>query len=317
MFIAAPTMLSCLYISSARLRGACWMLLWAFLFSFLGVCMKKLGPLPNQLVVLARTAIQFAILVPWIPIKKIKPPQRKDWKWFVIRLVIGYPAMLITYFVYHRLPLSIASSIGFIEPSIQILLSMCVTNLSMTWDKWSLVIIGYGGVLLMNYPISSGQWFIIGLAFLANLLSSIAKLITKHIAGSYSSLQLLIYGNLTFLPITLLGMLSLGPISKESLMTLQEADISYYVGLILLTSLCSLGSHYAYTKALQEANFDLIGPMTYLRLLFAIPLGMIFFEEELSLYKFLGASLIVVSNYILVMKKKDRSKNSIPSVSSS
>ena len=279
-----------------NLQAALWMLLWSISFVALNICMKKLGDTAKPIVIWVRTALQLAILLPLLLYKKYPFPAKSQLPWLALRSLIAYPAIYCTYQVYATLPLSTATAIGFTEPIMAILLAALFMRLPIQPMQWLFIFIGYIGILCMSYPFERAKvgWIFIGL--LANLFGSIAKLLNKQLTKELSVNQLMIYGKLFMFPIV--SLLAL-PYYQE-LISLSATSLPWILGVTLI----SMVSQYCFTRALVIAHFDVIGPMTYTRLLFSVPLGALFFDEGTSYYAWLGGLLILVSNYQMIRRKK-------------
>ena len=75
--------------------------------------------------------------------------------------------------------------------------------------------------------------------------------------------------------------------------------------LLLFMSVMSFIAQYAALQAVKRVHFDIIGPLTYLRLPLAAMISFLFFGEAADRYLVLGTLLIVMSNYVTIFAKKE------------
>jgi drug/metabolite transporter (DMT)-like permease len=274
-----------------------WMIGWSISYGLLTVCMKYLGATPTELVLFFKSIFGLIYLVPIVLYKKLSPPRSHLLPWYLGRAIIGYLAMRATYSAYGNLPLSTVTAIGFIEPLIVLALSVQIFGLKVSFHQWFFISLAYAGVLVMNYPIDYNVSKFILIAFFANFFASVARLMTKEMTGSSAPHQVMFYGNI-------LGLcLAFFTAYPKLGYAWSRNDFLFLVG----ASLCSTISQYCYMQAISMAHFDRIGPLTYMRLVVAVPLAYYFFGEIPTRYVFVGSVLIVTANYATLFKREAQS----------
>ena len=77
--------------------------------------------------------------------------------------------------------------------------------------------------------------------------------------------------------------------------------------LITLLFIASLAvvSQYSYTKAISEGEVSSVAPYEYTRLLYALPIGYLFFNEIISINHIIGGALIIFSSLFLIKQSKE------------
>lgn len=69
-------------------------------------------------------------------------------------------------------------------------------------------------------------------------------------------------------------------------------------GLLLLMSLLSVIAHLSMTQALSRANMGMILPFDFIRLIFAVALGAVLFQDSLDWLSILGGMIILAASIL-------------------
>jgi drug/metabolite transporter (DMT)-like permease len=104
----------------------------------------------------------------------------------------------------------------------------------------------------------------------------------------------MLYGSLSNILFSLIAICFSGFYSPSS----KELFLLFFIGAF------GTFSGYCYIQAVRYASPAFVAPFEYTRLLYAIPVGFIFFGEVPSITTLAGASLIVVAVYQLTLYKK-------------
>ena len=157
---------------------------------------------------------------------------------------------------------------------------------SVGWRRWSAIIIGFAGVLIIIRPGFDGfqpaaLWSLVAVAAVAA-----RDLLTRFIPASTQSTAVAFYAFLTLaiigLPLTLLTS-EFRPLTGSS------------VYLVPLAVLFGTAGYYAIVNAMRAGDVSAIMPFRYTRLIFSIILGMIVFSESLDVFTIVGASIIIAT----------------------
>lgn len=274
------------------------MFAWAASFSTAMALLKSLETLPIATVIFVRFALSLVFIAPLL-LSQGRDSPLKTTKWHLhgLNAVFRVIAIWATYYAYSRLPMGLAASIGYTGPMMAIVLAMILLREKVGWRKWLAVIIGYAGVLVMVQPEQAHVNIAVFVALLANLCSSLAKVTTKEITKTDTVPQVIFYGNF--------GALLISCVFAGYYWEMPSAG--EWPMLIAIGFAGSL-SQFSYVKALHAGNVSLVAPFEYLRLLFAIPVGMLFFDETLSDHHMLGCSIIVGCSIYLTWREIQRNQ---------
>ncbi|MDB5814369.1 MAG: putative permease, superfamily [Rhodocyclales bacterium] len=210
----------------------------------------------------------------------------------VLRAMCLVAITLCMMFALRRLPLAEATSILFVAPLLVVLLARPVLRERIGIVRWSTVLAGFAGVLLVVRP--SGTLDSIGVAFaLATAFSSTAyQLLTRILSRTDNAVVMLYYSALAG---TVVFGLSLPWFWFDVVPS--PLDAALY---------CSLGvlgfiGHLCFTLAFRDAPASLLAPVTYLQLVWAGLLGWLIFSQVPDGYTLLGMSIVAASGVVVTL----------------
>ena len=172
------------------------------------------------------------------------------------------------------------------------------------WRRWSAILIGFAGVLLIIRPGVSGFDVNVLWAVLAVVGLSVRDLATRRVRAEVSSVQLSIWG---FAAVAALGavMLSVsgGAVRPTGIQILWLAG-ALTGGVI---------GYWAITEAMRLGEVSVVTPFRYSRLLFALVIGVLVFGERPDALTLTGAALIIGSGlYALARERRVKRALSMP-----
>ncbi len=274
------------------------MFAWAASFSVAMALLKSLESLPIATVVFVRFALSILFIAPLLfGSSHTQPLKTQKMHLHALNALFRVIGIWATYYAYSRLPMGLAASIGYTGPMIAIILAMVLLREKVGWRKWVAVIIGYMGVLVMVQPEQAHVNLAVFVALLANLCSSLAKVTTKEITKTDTVPQVIFYGNLGALII-----------SCAFAGYYWEMPAAGEWPLLIAIGFAGSLSQFSYVKALDAGNVSLVAPFEYLRLLFAIPVGILLFEEALTQHHITGCFIIVGCSIYLTWREIQRNK---------
>ncbi|HUX79198.1 MAG TPA: DMT family transporter [Alphaproteobacteria bacterium] len=272
---------------SPKLVGAAFMLLWALSFSSAMAFAKTLSPEVDSIIVLfMRYFFGLILFSPFVFQAGIKGFVTSRPVLHITRVLCVGAAMGCTYYAYRNLPLALATSIGMTGPLFTTLLSMMILKDSISLPKWILILFGYIGVIVMvrphELPISTGVW----VELLANLFAACSIICVKLLSRTESTLTIMLYANTVTTFVAGLLVLSIWKTPGPQ-------------DLIALMAIGALGvfSQYCSVTALRYASPSYLAPFEYTRLIFAVPVGYLFFQELPTLWTLCGSLIIIGATY--------------------
>ncbi len=150
-------------------------------------------------------------------------------------------------------------------------------------------IIGFGGILLVARPGVEPINFGILAAAACSIMFAFTSITTKLLTRTENIFDILFW--LTAMQL-IFGLLCAG---YDGEITLPNKDTIPWLCLI---GCCGLLAHFSLTKALSYAPATVVTPMDFARLPIIAMIGMLFYDEPLSMFVFIGAVVIFFANYI-------------------
>ena len=192
-----------------------------------------------------------------------------------------------------KLPFAMVYILLSLAPIIMTTFGALFLNEKVRWKRWTAVIIGFTGVVIVINPgeLKFGYYFIFPL--LSALFLSIRDLVTRNIQTEHNSLQIAF---ITCLVVTIFfGVLSIYKFYSFSL----EQSI------ILIISAFFLSFGYIFSIAtIKAALVSVTSTFRYSVILWGILYGFFLFNEIPNTNTYIGAFMIVVSGLIIISRQR-------------
>ncbi|OAN79592.1 DMT family transporter [Sulfitobacter pontiacus] len=193
-------------------------------------------------------------------------------------------------------PISSASAILQATPLVVTLGAALFLGDPVGWRRWSAILVGMLGVLLVIRPGMDSFQALSLLAVLGVLGLSLRDLATRRVPKSTSTFQLSFLAFLALVPASLLFMLGTG--TAFAPMT----GVQWlFMGAALTTGMVA---YYGIVAAMRIGEISFVTPFRYARLLFAMVVGITIFGERPDLLTYVGATIIVASGIYTVWRER-------------
>ena len=272
--------------SSSTRQGITVMVIGLFLFAWLDVVNKLLGPLMPVTQILW---VRFLAFVPIACLMAWRPGQGVAWRtpqpWLqAVRGLLLVAEMGLFVWAFRIMHLADVQAIAAVTPLMVIALSVPMLGETVGWRRWSAVAVGFVGVLLIVRP----GFQIIGLGTLIVLVG----------AALFALYQILLrmVGRTDGAGTTAVWSAMMGAIATSFVAPFDWVWPTLE-GWWLLAAAAILGAlgHTIYSKAFVLAPAAVLQPFNYLMLVFAVILGWLIFDHLPDMWTFMGAGLIVAS----------------------
>tara|TARA_B100000674_G_C37853360_1_gene921104 strand:- start:126 stop:1004 length:879 start_codon:yes stop_codon:yes gene_type:complete len=270
-------------------------------FAMMDACVKWLDQFPVGEVLFARFffgLIPILMLVPKNDIKTFYKTTRP--KLHAFRAISGTLAIVALFIALREIPLADVVSLTFGGPIFVTLGSIFFLSERVGFRRWTAVIIGFIGMLLIIRPAYDDLniyyvYPIIFCIFFACVALSIRSLSTtepNYRIALYFSLLSMIVGLLT---------LPFGWIMPTK----------FELFLLIFTGIVGSVANILLTISLRIAEASLVTPTKYLNLVFAVLLGYFIWGEIPRILTLVGAGLIIISSIIIFMRETQLKKQVI------
>jgi len=192
-----------------------------------------------------------------------------------------------------HISLADATAIGFIAPILVVPLSALVLGEKVGWHRWTAVMLGFVGVLVIVRP--AGGAMNVGMAYALGMALCYASyhIATRSLGRTEPAVTSMFY-------LALAGTVSTSLVVPFFWAWPAPADLLW----MILTGLLGGGGHFLLIQALRYAEASLLAPLFYLQLIYAGSIGFIAFGEVPDAWTISGSVLIAAAGLWVWMRER-------------
>lgn len=191
--------------------------------------------------------------------------------------------------------LSSASAILQATPLVVVAWAALVLGETVGWRRWTAIVLGFAGVLIILRPGLEG-FTPLSLLAVAGMLGFAGRdLATRAAPPVLSNLQLGVYGFAMMVPTGAVLLAITGGAAVPDAATL---------GRILAASVVGVAAYYALTAAMRMGEVSVVTPFRYTRLVFALILGIVVFGERPDAATLIGSAIVVASGIYTLLRTR-------------
>ncbi len=210
-------------------------------------------------------------------------------------ILVAEIAVMLVAFV--KLGLIEAHAVFTCYPLLVAALSGPILGEKVGWRRWSAILVGFAGVLIIlqpGYAVFS-PWALVPL--LSATLFAVYGLLTRYVARKDSA-------SVSFLWTGVVGAIAMTPFGLATWTPMTLGDWGW-MGLLCCTAALS---HWLLIKAFAVAEASAIQPFAYLQLVWASGIGLFVFGETLRVNVAIGAGIVVVAGIFTLWRQRVREK---------
>ena len=192
-------------------------------------------------------------------------------------------------------PFNVVTSVLQAMPLVVTLAAALFLGEAVGWRRWSAILVGFVGVLMIVRPGLQGFDPYALLPLGAVVMLSARDLSTRNVPKDVTSLQLSGWGFLALIPSGILLLILRGE-------TPVMMNATEWVFQVLMVVIGVLG-YGALVLATRTSDIGLTTPFRYSRLVFGILIGVVVFGEQPDALTFAGSGLIVVAGLYTLMRE--------------
>ena len=193
------------------------------------------------------------------------------------------------------LPLAVMIAIGFTGPLLLTALAGPMLGEHVGWRRWSAVIVGFFGVLLMTRP-GAGvfQWAIL-VPIVSAILGTLKDVVTRSLVATETPLAIM-----TFTTVVIIAAGASTVVLGWEPITVVDVALLAVAGILVGTS------HYLQIEAFRLAQVALVAPFRYSTLVWGIGLGFLVFGELPDGWTIAGSGVVVASGLYIMHREAVR-----------
>lgn len=244
-----------------------------------------------------RTVFVLIIFLPLVVRNGMNSLKSNNIKLQSFRAVVGSVAMLCMFYGLSITELAKATALMFTVPIFATILAIIFLKEIVGIRRWIAMLVGFSGALIVLRPdieLGFGPFLIL----CASLMWSSSMLMAKTLTKTDTTLSITFWQAAGLIPATFLLAIQVW-----------EWPTLSQIFMFLMIAIAGTLVHWFLNEALKRAEISALLPLDYLRLIWSVSMGFIFFNELPHAGLWLGAALILgASTYIGIRqakKKKD------------
>ena len=211
----------------------------------------------------------------------------------IFRGLLFISSLLMAIYSYTQVGLIVTHALMAVFPLLTVLLSGLFLEEEITRTKIVAVGVGFLGVTIIINPINLEFSLVSALPLISAVTFAIYAVLTRKVASTDNT-------ETSFFWVSLVSAIAITIPSPLFYKPIQLSDLYF---LILLCTF-SLVGHFLLTNAYRHAEASVLQPFSYFHLFFASIVGIIFFQDPLTISTVAGGSLIVFGGILISRNSK-------------
>ncbi|MGQ0676235.1 MAG: DMT family transporter [Rhodospirillales bacterium] len=278
---------------SPAAKAALYMLAATVMFAFMNVIVRLCAEaLPPTEVAFFRCFFSLLVMLPWIARYGVSSMKTQRLKLYSLRALLAMVSMICWFTAVATIPLAEATALSFTGPLFATAGAALILRETVGWRRWSAVIVGFAGVLIVVQPGAASLSLGASLALASALLAAAGMLMVKSLSRTEPTPAIVAYMMIYLTPLSLIAAL----------------PVWQWPPLALLPWLVALGvvgalAHLCFTHALAAADASAVMPYDYLRLPAAAAMAFLAFAEVPTVWTWIGGAVIALSTMYIAQRE--------------
>lgn len=274
-------------------RAVGLMALAMLLFGIMAVCIRLASAQLHAFeIAFFRNFFGFLVLLPILVRHGPSLLRTNKLGFYVVRCLIGMVSMLAGFWAIVNLPLAQAIALSYSTPLFVTIGAVIVLGEIVRARRWTAVIVGFLGVLVIVRPGSDAFTAASLVALLAAVASASVAISIKFLSRSEHPDAIVIWTTLLWIPMSLLPAL-----------TVWEMPVGITWLWIILAGVLGSTAHMCWTRALKLGEASMLTPISFLQIIVVAIAGWLLFGEALDRWTVLGAAIIFGSNVYIARRE--------------
>lgn len=286
--------------SHGHLRGIACMLAAVAAFAVMDAMLKLLAPhyAPMQVAAL-RGLSSLPLVVAWVLLSgAVRSLWRVRWFLHLLRGVLSVVMLAAFAYALRTLPLADAYALFFVAPLMVTALAVPILGEHVGWRRWSAIMVGLLGVLIILRPGGQGMVSLAGIAVLVAALGYALSAIAVRVIGRTDTTQSMVFWMIAMVSVfaTALAWPQWQPLLPSHWPVLGVLAISGAAG------------QAAVTEAFRHTPASVVAPFEYTALAWGMGLDALLWQVAPDGMMLAGAAVIVASGLYLIRRDAGRGK---------
>ena len=209
----------------------------------------------------------------------------------IFRGLLFISSLLMAIYSYTQVGLIVTHALMAVFPLLTVLLSGVFLKEEITRIKLVAVGVGFFGVIIIINPINLQFSMVSFLPLISAVTFAIYAVLTRKVASTDNT-------ETSFFWVSLVSAIAITIPSPLFYKPIQFSDIYF----LILLCMFSLVGHFLLTNAYRHAEASVLQPFSYFHLFFASLVGIIFFQDPLTVSTVAGGGLIVFGGVLISRK---------------
>ena len=221
----------------------------------------------------------------------------------IARGLVGVSSMALGFFALTRLPLPEAITLNYAQPLLVVVFSAMFLGETIRFYRWSAVVVGLAGVLviswpkltLMTAPQGLGDQELLGViaVLLSAAISAVAMILVRSLVHTEKTATIVLWFSLTATAASLLSL----PFGWQWLSPLQAA-------LLVGSGICGGLGQILMTEAYRHAEASVVAPFEYASMILGVVVGYWVFAEMPTLNTLVGGFIVVAAGIFIIWRER-------------
>ena len=270
-------------------RGIGLMLLSTICYSLLHALIREMS---NELhpfeLAFFRNLFGLLVVLPWFIRYGLTPLRTARFGLLAVRAGLNVIAVLSYFYALSIVPLADATALSFTAPIFTTVLAIFFFREFVGVRRWIAILIGFTGAFVVLRPgiesVTVGQLLVLTYA----LFFAFALIVTKILGQTESSVTIITYVSLLMVPISVI----------PAVLVWQTPSL-VQIGVMLIMGILGTSAQLLMTQALKEGETHVVMPFDFTKIIWAVLLGLLVFQEIPGIYTWLGVAMIISSAFYI------------------
>jgi drug/metabolite transporter (DMT)-like permease len=271
-------------------RGALFILAATLFVSLQGVGIKSLSDDLHWLQIALLRSVLLTLFVLPLVFRHGRMKTKRLGLHFM-RGAIGISAMCGMVYALVNAPLADVTTISFTRSLFIVLLSIFILKEVVRWRRWTALLVGFAGVVMMVKPGAGDFNPALLSALFAAAFGAVIVIIIKRLSRTEHSDTIVFY----------FGMFSISLTAIPAAFVWQWPSTDVWV-VIVAASLAGTGAQLCFVRGWAAGEASALAPVAYSQIIWATLFGFFFFSEVPTIMTIAGAAVIVASTLYIAMR---------------